>query len=62
MNPNMMMIAKAMVAQEALREEAARSRRARRTARRPDEARSARTDAHGHGIFDILGLAFSGRR
>ena len=62
MNPNLMMMAKAMVAQEALHEEASRSRQARRSGRRPEKARSERTESHGHGFFEILGLALPGRR
>jgi hypothetical protein len=62
MNPNQMMMAKAMVAQEALREEAVRSRQARRSGRRPEQAQSERTDGRSHNFFDILGLALPGRR
>jgi hypothetical protein len=58
MNPNQMNMAKAMVAQQALREEASRSRQARRSNRRPEKARQQRT----HTVFDILGLALPGRR
>ena len=56
------MIAKAMVAQEALRDEARRSREARRAGRRPAEARTDRVSTRNHGIFHIFGLALSGRR
>lgn len=62
MNPNQMMIAKAMVSQEALREEARRSHNGRRSARRKQKAREDRTGAKGHGIFAVLGLALPGRR
>lgn len=62
MNPNLMMMAKAMVAQEALREEANRSRQARRSGRRQEKPRSERTEARGHGFTDFLGLALHGRR
>jgi hypothetical protein len=63
MNPNQMNMAKAMVAQQALREEASRSRRARRSDRRPEKARKQRTHAGSHGVFDyFLSLALPGRR
>jgi hypothetical protein len=62
MNPNQMMMAKAMVAQEALREEANRSRQARRSDRRPETAETKPTEVRGHGFFHILGLALPGRR
>ena len=63
MNPNQMMMAKAMVAQEALREEANRSREARRSDRRPERGRRRRTGTKNHGVFDyFLGLALPGRR
>ncbi|HVW46588.1 MAG TPA: hypothetical protein VHA76_06025 [Solirubrobacterales bacterium] len=62
MNPNQMMIAKAMVAQEALRDEARRSREARRSPRRRKRTRTDDARAKGHGILDIFGLALSGRR
>lgn len=62
MNPNQMMMAKAMVAQEALREEANRSRQVRRSGRKPKKAKAERTDGRSHNFFDILGLAFPGRR
>jgi hypothetical protein len=48
MNPNQMMIAKAMVAQTALREEALRSRR-----RRTDSGRH-RSTRKGHGLLGLL--------
>lgn len=47
MNPNQMMIAKAMVAQTALREEAAESRRSRTKA---DRSRS----THNHNFLGLL--------
>jgi hypothetical protein len=63
MNPNQMMMAKAMVAQQALREEANRSREAHRSDRRPEKARKQRPDTENHGVFDyFLGLALPGRR
>jgi hypothetical protein len=62
MNPNQMMMAKAMVAQQALREEANRSREAHRSDRRREEARTERTEPRNHSFFDILGLALPGRR
>ncbi|MCW2982347.1 MAG: hypothetical protein JWO14_4074 [Solirubrobacterales bacterium] len=62
MNPNQMMMAKAMVAQQALREEANRSREAHRSDRRPEQARTERTEPRSHSFFDILGLALPGRR
>jgi hypothetical protein len=62
MNPNQMMIAKAMVSQKALRDEARRSRTDRLSARRKQTAREERTGAKGHGIFAVLGLALPGRR
>ena len=62
MNPNQMNMAKAMVAQQALREEASRSRQARRSGRRPEQARTERTEARSHSFLDILGLALPGRR
>jgi hypothetical protein len=62
MNPNQMMIAKAMVSQAALREEARRSRTGRRSARHKREARADRTDRKSHGIFAAFGLALPGRR
>jgi hypothetical protein len=48
MNPNQMMIAKAMVAQTALREEAAESRRSRNNAGRP------RTTVQHHTFLGLL--------
>ena len=48
MNPNQMMIAKAMVAQTALREEAAESRRRRNNAGR------ARTTRKDHNFLGLL--------
>jgi hypothetical protein len=48
MNPNQMMIAKAMVAQTALREEAAESRRLRSSAGR---SRTTRKDRHFLGLL-----------
>jgi hypothetical protein len=48
MNPNQMMIAKAMVAQTALREEAAKSRRKRNKAGR------SRTTGEGHNFLGLL--------
>ncbi|HTT95676.1 MAG TPA: hypothetical protein VMF55_13470 [Solirubrobacterales bacterium] len=48
MNPNQMMIAKAMVAQTALREEAAESRRRRNS---PGPARATRKDHHFLGLL-----------
>jgi hypothetical protein len=63
MNPNQMNMAKAMVAQQALREEASRSRTARRSNRRPEKAREQRTHTESHGVFDyFLSLALPGRR
>jgi hypothetical protein len=62
MNPNQMMMAKAMVAQEALREEASRSREARRSGQHTEKARTERTEARSHSFLDILGLALPGRR
>jgi len=47
-NPNQMMIAKAMVAQTALREEAAESRRRRNS---PGPARATRKDHHFLGLL-----------
>lgn len=48
MNPNQMMIAKAMVAQTALREEAAESRRQRNKAGR------SRTTGRDHNLLGLL--------
>lgn len=48
MNPNQMMIAKAMVAQTALREEAAESRRQRNSAGR------SRTTRKSHNVLGLL--------
>jgi hypothetical protein len=48
MNPNLMMIAKAMVAQTALREEAAESRRLRNKAGR------SRTTGRNHNFLGLL--------
>jgi hypothetical protein len=48
MNPNQMMIAKAMVAQTALREEAAKSRRLRNKAGR------SRTTGKDHNFLGLL--------
>ncbi|HKZ14162.1 MAG TPA: hypothetical protein VJL81_09995 [Solirubrobacterales bacterium] len=48
MNPNQMMIAKAMVSQTALREEAAESRRQRNRAGR------SRTSRKGHNFLGLL--------
>jgi hypothetical protein len=63
MNPNQMNMAKAMVAQQALREEASRSRQARRSGRRPEKAREQPTRTKNHGVFDyFLSLALPGRR
>jgi hypothetical protein len=63
MNPNQMNMAKAMVAQQALREEATRSRQARRSKGRPEKARQGHTHTESHGVFDyFLSLALPGRR
>jgi hypothetical protein len=63
MNPNQMNMAKAMVAQQALREEASRSRQARQSGRRPKKARQEHTASASHGVFDyFLSLALPGRR
>jgi len=62
MNPNQMMMAKAMVSQEAFRQEAARSRNARRSAARRTEAREDRVTTKHDGFFGFLGLALPGRR
>ena len=63
MNPNQMFMAKAMVAQQALREEATRSRQARRSNRRPEKAKQEHTRSDSHGVFDyFLSLALPGRR
>jgi hypothetical protein len=63
MNPNQINMAKAMVTQQALRDEATRSRRARRRNRRPEKAREQRTHKKSHGVFDyFLSLALPGRR
>jgi hypothetical protein len=62
MNPNQMMMAKAMVSQQALRDEATRSRQARRPGRRSEQAQAERTEPRHHSFFDILGLALPGRR
>ena len=51
MNPNQMMIAKAMVAQTALREEAFESRRRRSNAGQP---RSERARHDGNSLFGLL--------
>jgi hypothetical protein len=51
MNPNQMMIAKAMVSQEALREEARESRRRRTNAGRP---RSEREYQDHNSLFGLL--------
>jgi len=65
MNPNQMMIAKAMVSQTALRDEALRSRAARN---RSQVAASQRTGGDRprtgfKGIFQgVLGLGLAGRR
>jgi hypothetical protein len=62
MNPNQMMIAKAMVAQEALRDEARRSRADRRSGRRPRKAQTDRGPARDHGFLGFFSLALPGRR
>lgn len=62
MNPNQLMFAKAMVAQEALREEARRSRDARRSAPREKQARVDHARTRSHSVFGFLGLALPGRR
>jgi hypothetical protein len=63
MNPNQIFMAKAMVAQQAFREEASRSRQARRSNRRPRKAREQHTRTESHGVFDyFLSLALPGRR
>ena len=63
MNPNQMIMAKAMVAQQALREEATPLAPARRSNRRPEKARQQRTRTESHGVFDyFLSLALPGRR
>jgi hypothetical protein len=63
MNPNQMNMAKAKVTQEALRDEARRSRQATRSGRAPEQARGQVSRAKDHGVFDyFLGLALPGRR
>ena len=63
MNPNQMNMAKAMVAQQALREEAIRSRQARRSDQRAEKTPNQRTHTESHGVFDyFLSLALPGRR
>jgi hypothetical protein len=62
MNPNQMMMAKAMVSQEALRQEAARSRGARRSAARKSATREDRSTPKHDGFFGFFGLALPGRR
>ena len=65
MNPNQMMIAKAMVSQTALRDEALRSRAARNRSHVAADhtTRGERPRTGFRGIFQgVLGLGLAGRR
>jgi hypothetical protein len=56
MNPNNMNVAKAMVAQHELLDEARRSRQGTRAHRRQAKATPSRATRKSHGILGLLGL------
>jgi hypothetical protein len=62
MNPNNMNVAKAMVAQHELLEDARRSRLQAKAERRGAQATSPRKSFHSHPLLGLLGLGLSGRR
>jgi hypothetical protein len=62
MNPNQMNVAKAMVAQHELLEEARRSRLQAKAERREAKATSPRTAFHSHPFSALLSLGLPGRR
>ena len=62
MNPNQMNVAKAMVAQHELLEDARRSRLQAEAERREAKTTRPRTSFHTHPLSSLLGLALSGRR
>jgi hypothetical protein len=62
MNPNQMNVAKAMVAQHELLEEARRSRLQANSARGQGETTRPRKSFPSHPLIGLLGLALPGRR
>ena len=62
MNPNQMNVARTMVAQQELLDEARRSRLQANAERRAAKATPPRTTFHSHPLSSLLGLALSGRR
>jgi hypothetical protein len=62
MNPNQMNVAKAMVAQHELLEEARRSRLQAKAERDAGKATKTRRTFHTHPFSGLLGLGLSGRR
>ena len=62
MNPNQMNVARAMVAQQELLDEARRSRLQAKAARRDAKAIPPRTTFHTHPLSSLLSLGLSGRR
>jgi hypothetical protein len=62
MNPNNMNVAKAMVAQHELLEEARRSRLQAKAGARRAAATSTRANHDHHHLLGLLGLALPGRR
>ena len=62
MNPNQMNVAKAMVAQHELIEEARRSRLQAKAERREAETTRPRKSFHTHPFSTLLSLGFPGRR
>jgi hypothetical protein len=62
MNPNQMNVAKAMVAQHELLEEARRSRLQAQAERQEPQTKRPRKSFYAHPLGDLLGLGLSGRR
>ncbi len=62
MNPSNMNVAKAMVAQHELLDEARRSRLGAKSSGRRGEAKRAGSTHDHHNILGLLGLALPGRR
>jgi hypothetical protein len=62
MNPNQMNVAKAMVAQHELLEEARRSRLQAQAERSEAKTTRPRKSFHTHPLSGLLGLGLSGRR
>jgi hypothetical protein len=62
MNPNQMNVAKAMVAQHELLEDARRSRLQAKAGRREAKTTTPRTTFHSHPFSALLSLGLPGRR